>query len=405
MIYECINCGKHITSKNEYQYGYICTSCRKTTKLKLICSICGKDIYVTWDTFRYKDPNIPFRCRKCNDDYRNQLFELKPDEEKQAFIESQRQRSKAYYENRTEEEIKKDHNRRVELWNKRKETGEAKRLLDLMKEGRARWYDSLSSDEKFQYWQLLENGRAEWWNNLDEDERFNHMKYPHEGFRKWFDSMTDVEKDEFFSSLRKANEDFWINIKSDNKLYREWKIKVAKGYKKYLLTITPNNSYCQPNKNEADLIKIFEKNNLKYIFQYPNITIHDDFDKLFPHNPITGADLVDPIHMWDFLVRTRTEDIFVDIDGSMHFNDTYNKIHPYTKIKYKELDYKKFKDSMRKYQTDGLRAYVILCKDDKLKYSTEVTCLNSDRKMSFKDFLTELIYSDLTDNEKSKIII
>ena len=71
--------------------------CRSTTKLVVKCSVCGYDTLIKWDTYELKDPNIPWRCRSCNDKYRNELYENKSIEEKRDFVESQIARIKKYW--------------------------------------------------------------------------------------------------------------------------------------------------------------------------------------------------------------------------------------------------------------------------------------------------------------------
>ena len=65
-------------------------------------------------------------------------------------------------------------------------------------------------------------------------------------------------------------------------------------------------------------------------------------------------------------------------------------IHQYTKIEYEILDYYKFKDSQRFYQTDGLSAYIILCYNDNLTFDTDVYDLTLKSIIKFKDFISIL---------------
>ena len=146
-----------------------------------------------------------------------------------------------------------------------------------------------------------------------------------------------------------------------------------------------------PNKNESSLIEYFNEYGIKFEYQFPSTEVHPDFYTTFPENPITHSKFVNPFHFWDFLVQLNDHYIFVDIDGSVH--DSKNKTTGITE----------FNDSKRPYQTDGLDAYAILCYNDHLTFDTEVININTNSKMSFKDFLTMLCRINLTTGEQKSI--
>ena len=149
--YECIGCGKSYNTYKYYPDGWICLNCRPKTKITLKCSECGSPFGVEWDTYRMKNPNIPWRCRKCNDKYRNALYNAKPDDEKKAFVAAQVARTKEYWANLSEDAKKKDSERRKLLWQERWKSGKAIEMIDTMKAGRSKWWDSLTDEEKKQY--------------------------------------------------------------------------------------------------------------------------------------------------------------------------------------------------------------------------------------------------------------
>ena len=400
--YNCIGCGKDYNTYKEYPDGWICLDCRKTAKINVKCSVCGATVPVKWDTYRMKDPSIPWRCRACNDKYRNDLYEAKPEEEKKAFVASQANRSRAYWANLSDEEREKDSLRRKKLWEERKLSGEAQRILDAMHAGHDRWYESLSPEERYQRWCFMDSGRDVWWSGLTPEQKAEHMKHPHEGFRIWFQSLSEEAKRDFMGPLWEGNRKFWGNMtKAD---YQAWRIAFNKGYQEYIRRVDPKGRNVEPNKNEVEFMDRMKMANIEFIFQYPSVQVHPDFNKLFPNNPVTGADLVDPTHMWDFLLQTRDGDVLVDVDGSMHFKDTYSKIHPYTQKEYRELDYKQFNDSQRPYQTDGLPAYAVLCYDDRLTDQTAVVNITTGEKQTFYQWLSCMQFRNLTDAEKKAAV-
>lgn len=400
--YHCLGCKKEFHTYKFYPHGWICLSCRDKIKLTLKCSVCGTDVKVNWDTYRMKDPNIPWRCRSCNDKYRNEVYENRSDEYKQAFHDSQSARSKEYYANRTQEEIEADSQRRKDLWKKRKEDGSGQKIIDAMVAGRAAWYDSLSGDEKIRYLEIRETGKAKWWAGLTKEEKMAHMKYPHDGFKKWFNELSEIEKKMFMNPLWEGNYEFWKNMTPEK--YIEWKIKQATGYRLYIETCDPKSPYVSPNTNEKKFIEYLESSGIQYIFQYPNVIVDDEFFEKFPYSRVTKADFVDPTHYWDFIVHTLYGDILIDIDGSMHYKDTYTKTHPYTGVVYKELDYKKEKETQRPYQTEGMDAYAILCYDDKLTPLTPVINIKTNEQMLFKDLINLLEWLNLPEEYQDQIL-
>ena len=403
--YKCLGCGKIYNTYKIYPNGiWICLKCRDNTKVPIICSVCGSTFEVEWNTYRMKDPNIPWRCRSCNDKYRNILYENKSEEEKQKFIDQQRKRSKSYWNNLSEKEKEQDSQRRKELWKKRYENGNASRILNAMKEGRSNWWNSLSDEEKVHQMESANNGRKIWFDHLS-DEELKEWKSMIAFYSKLQWSKLDInERTTRMKNIHKGNKEFWEEMMKNKNKYHEWYLKQVKGYREYRETVDPKNENIQPNKNEKSFIDILNKNGLEYYFQYPNIIIHPDFDKIFPNNPITKSDLVSPFHNWDFLVRTLDEDVFIDIDGSIHFHDSYSRIHPYTKVKYRILDASKFNDSQRPYQTDGLMAYAVLCYDDNLTMDTPVKNINTGDIMPFSALIALLNFMNMKKKDKSQFI-
>lgn len=136
--YKCINCHRTITTDKEYPDGqWVCTECsKKGVKIQMTCSVCGKKFPIQFNTWRLKKGDHVWRCRRCNDDYRNSLYEAKSPEEKAEFVAKQVARTKAYYANMTDEERAKNSQNRKDGWKKRYDSGSAVNSLLAMKEGR-----------------------------------------------------------------------------------------------------------------------------------------------------------------------------------------------------------------------------------------------------------------------------
>ena len=229
-------------------------------------------------------------------------------------------------------------------------------------------------------------------NNRTEQDKIISNKKRSETLKATLNGMSEEEK----IKRRQRVQEFWDNMSPE--YYQLWKNKQASQYHKYI-----DNLSIKPNQNELNFINYLKLFNISYKFQSYNIQIHPEFNKLFPFNYITGSKFVNPYHKWDFRLYIDNKEILVDIDGSIHFNKSYKVIHQYTKIEYNILDYYKFKDSQRIYQTDGLQAYIISCPDDNLTDESIVYDLITNESMSFKTFLSILNWMNLSNKEKRKL--
>jgi len=144
---------------------------------------------------------------------------------------------------------------------------------------------------------------------------------------------------------------------------------------------------------EGEFMRILLNNNIgNFVKEFYNLYPHPNFHELFPNNPITGAKYVSPFHRWDFIIRTIKTDIFIDIDGSIHDSSRDNGFVTYKTgkneilVNLKEL--KQFDDSQRKYQTDNLPAYRVICYDNKLSLNTAVVNIYDDNDIiTIKDLI------------------
>ena len=398
--YKCIGCGKEYNTYKYYPLGWICLGCRPTTKINVKCSVCGCDVPVFWNTYRMKDPNIPWRCRACNDAYRNEVYENRPEEDKKAFIESQIAHIKDYWANLSQEERDDDSKRRKGLWKKRKETGEADFILSRLKEGRANWWNSLTEEQQRAEILRLGHVSKENWDSMTPEELVEYKNSQRlKGIKRW-DKIPKSKRKELLKPLREANEEFWKNMTPEE--FVEWSKKMKTGYNQYLNEVNPySGSPTRLSVPELMFVNKIKLERLDYEFQHLNTKIHPDFFKLFPINKMTGG-YENPYHSWDFVIHTKDSDVLVDVDGSIHFKDTFVRTLSDGR-QVKELDIKQYADSKRPYQTDGLPAYVILSINDRIEDNTAVKNITNGTIMTFKAFMALLSFMNSTDAEKREI--
>ena len=397
--YKCITCDRTITTDQEFPDGqWACPECKRNgVKIQMTCSVCGKKFpiqFKTWE-LRTKRGECIWRCRRCNDDYRNSLYEAKSPEEKAAFVAKQVARVKAYYANMSDEERAQNHENRKQGWVKRYESGHAEESLLPMKEGRKKWWDSLTDEERKHQWDFMNNGRIEWWGTISDEDRNAYLKIIGERSKESWDKLSADDRAKRVKPLRDGNRKFWEDIMADPDRYYEWKIKTSEAYRKYKESVNPHTGFANPSKVESEFMNILNLNNLNFIFQIPSTKVPANFKQLFPINPVTKATLIDPIHMWDFGIRTASGLVLIDVDGSIHFHETYRTVHPYTHVEYSIYEYNKFKDSQRPYQTDGLPAYAVLCPDDKITKDNVVIDINTGKQLTLYGLIGLLKVQDI----------
>jgi hypothetical protein len=333
-----------------------------------------------------------------------------------------------------------------EYW-KKLDSNEINRRMNFLNEGYQKYYNSLSLEDKKRiseekrlfmktYWneispdrkieiiQKMHEGSIYWYNNLSEEEKKIHHLHIQNGNQKWWNEISDDERKKFSELRSIASKEYWSHINQDDRKiiserqskqikafwdnlspeeYREWDIKRAAGFNKYLSDLD-----MIPNKNELELSNIFNDYHLKYQWHYYNILEDKRFKDKFPANPITGSKFVSPYHQWDFIIFGKLEDILVDIDGSIHDSNKINHEVTYDGKKIDLSELISFNDSQRQYQTDGLDAYVIQCYDDKLNDETPVLSLSSNGIISFKElksiFIQISIIDHMTDKEVRDIL-
>ena len=371
--YYCLGCHKEFRTNKFYEYGFICRKCaKKGVKLTVKCCDCGKDVKISWYTYKMKGDKTLWRCNECNAKYQSKL-------------------GKEYWNNKTDEEKKLHSEKSKEQW--KDLTPEQKiEKQKYMTEGHAKYFSNEEKVKEFgnkvssSLLKYFENEseedyirRAEIqskvWNSKPEEERKEHMMAAHEGYRLWVKNRSEEARLEQNEKISVAQKNMW-----DNKEYDRF----VEGMKKKVDTCNNKSNEDKykeiVSQPEFQFVDILNKEKLTYKIHYYNITIDPKLHELFPYNPYRQTDLVSPFHEWDFLIETKLHNIYIDIDGSKHDPKSYNniKMNSYNTI---------FDDSQRPYMRDDLQAYVILAYENKIDDYTPVVRLDKPEKILFKTFM------------------
>ena len=314
------------------------------------------------------------------------------------------------------------------VWKSR--TSEDKsRILRLLEDGRGH-YHTLSDDKKLEWSQRSRENSLNYWNNLSDDDYDNIRRLMSMGWsgmsddrrsqmsdrlknawknksadeliehaeksRRWWASLTSEHKSEiidrqkkWWNSLseehRKAisdnHKDAWKNMPRSR--YEEIIFKIKKGLEKHYNALNDGSYETNSSIEFRNAINIINSKGgkINYMRESPNEKVHHDFYSIYTHHPFFKNRSVSPFKNWDYRLIVNEKHILVDIDGSSHIIPEGQVI--YNRGMDNELDrgaYTKWLDQKRKYCTDNLDAYVIMCYDDKLTDDTMVMKLNSNSK-------------------------
>lgn len=277
--------------------------------------------------------------KKSMSDAQKKIFANMTDEDREKRSEAGRKSAVTRWGSLTEEEIKiekeKISEKSKEVWANRSPE-KRKEIKDSIAKGRKKYWDNISPEEM----EKISEKKKEWWNNLSQEE--------------------------FEKQCLKYAIDF-----NNNPMV-----------------------HISDNITEIDFINQLNILSIDCIPQYYNITKDPSFNEHFPENIKSGSNKVNPYHKWDFLVKTKTKTVFVDIDGSIHNTNGYDSIVETSTI---------FYDSHRPYQTDGMDAYAVSCPDDKLTINSEVTNLLTGEKFPLSSLLAILSFYNIDDKMQNKI--
>ena len=197
--------------------------------------------------------------------------------------------------------------------------------------------------------------------------------------------MSEEEKAE----LSRRAQEFWANMSEEE--YTKYRLAQSEARKD------------QFSKIEVDFVNELNKLEIPHQSRYVVTTKHEEFDKVFPVNPITGG-RVFASKEWDFIINTLEGNVLVDLDGSIHSSSNSMSVER-NNISYKLIDEIRFQESLRPYQTDGLKAYIILCHTGVLKEDTPVyEVSNPEELITLKQFLAIIQFQCMTDKEQKKLV-
>ena len=382
----------------------------KNKTLIMECEKCKKEFEVSYDTFsKRRRLGRPHYCKECfreyNSNKRKEFYNNLPEEEK----ERRRQQKKDHWNN-LPQEVK-------DLYSKRTKEQLAKRTAEEWEEinaknsaGLKRHWEKLSEEDKLK--RITPMLEAAWksWDDLSPEERSKRAK-------KWMENKTQEEIEEIMLGYSLRMKEY------NNSLPYAEKVKRVKHMNDYLKALTKEErkEIAQKAHEWIDKMSIEEsweyyKNNLRrmilskefttselefinhlkiaslgnnYIPQYINEIADKNILKEFP-------DIRNPYHIWDFRIRTKEKDIYVDIDGSIH---SIKEKQCFTTdgidIGLQVIN----RDRKRPYQTDGLDAYVIKALNDKITSDTIVQNVKTGKEIKFKDFLNSLIIMNMSKAE------
>lgn len=259
---------------------------------------------------------------------------------------------------------------------------EEQRLIraKILRESSQYVWNNMSDEEYQQRIMEMSESRKSEWNNATPEELAERIKHISEGRKRYWESLSDEQK----AGIGKQHSKWWKSLSKE--AFQKGCLEVA-----IELNSRSNTSVSNENKNELALKLQLEFYGLNFNTQYYNTKIHPDFNNLFPVNPESGSELLNPYHPWDFIVHTLDGDVLIDVDGSIHDRGPF-------------VSSIKFNDSKRPYQTDNMPAYAVLTYNDDMNINTPVKNICTDEMMTLKELLTILTFMNSSKKDKRKLL-
>jgi hypothetical protein len=218
------------------------------------------------------------------------------------------------------------------------------------------------------------------WTSISDEGKQRHSMLSSAAAKKYWNNLTPEEK-EFHSIINREHmNEYWNNISKEE--FYKWSYKQQCSQ----ASLTEPNQLESYFLNELNILKMCQEIT-DYQFQYVNQTIHPDFEKLFPVNPIRDG-RVSPYHKWDFCINVKNTKILVDIDGPIHDLSRVNAIINDWKYKSSSLsELLLFYNSLRPYQRDNLDAYTILAYDNKIDDNNQVLNIQTNKHITYLQWI------------------
>ena len=290
-----------------------------------------------------------------------------------------------------------------ELYNHRKAHGSKINCPDCLKKSHENKYKKASETHKKNWASYDPEARAkrvqnakEGIHNMSDEKKALRSLHSSIATKEYMASLSEEEKQRRSEMTTKQMMERNANMSYDD--FIEHCTKVA------LTTNATESSIERAAPTELAFMDDMKLHLISYKYEHYNTTIHPEFFKRFPNNPVTGARYTNPFHRWDFRLEIIGHPMFVDVDGSAHSpKNASTGVHNPTGTHYKRIDDIKFNESKRPYQHDDIDAYVILAYDNTLGPDNTVVNIVTNETMTYKDFLGMLDkLSGISDEPKSK---
>lgn len=407
-IYTCTKCGKTFSFKEKKPWKKRVTNGSGFE----LCGTCISSMKNTKDTG--VDYDADYTCKKCGDIYklnkRNYAYRTTNGTTLDlcsSCIQAETQLNR--FKNMTEEERAEYKLQKSKEWSKESKEAAKQRGIER--------YEKLSDKEKEEYAKIRvdyaknmdEVKRKEWIDNINkswtDERRQEHSEITSITNKKRWENATEEDKKAHGDKISKSLKAYFDNIPQDDQLkkienkkywwdnmtkeeFHKWSYSHSNGIANSIITKGPTEIHF------ANDLTIY---GINYIWGYVNEIVHNDFDKLFPYNPILNTDRVGAHHAWDFKIDTLSKSILVDIDGREHVLEFKRKAPNGQYIEMKQLH--EFNDSQRPYQTDGLDAYIIMAYSDVIDGDTPVLSISNNSYMKYDDFVNMLRYLNIKHNK------
>lgn len=248
-----------------------------------------------------------------------------------------------------------------------------------LSEANYRRYANMSDEERKELGKLISIGQL----SMSEEKRLEANRKRSESMKGYIRSLSDEELSE---RIKNSTNFRWDNMTKEK--FQEQKFEAAMLHNEQAKRY-PTIGIAMLTKQEYETYTLLKSLSVTQVIpQWYSLQKYPDFDKLFPINPVTNSEFVNPYHKWDFKITLKFEpnvDILIDIDGTSH-----------TSTK----DSHAFRDGLRPYQTDGLESYIIKCTYGNLKDETSVVHVNTGKEMTLKDLIKRI--NNIPDNYKPK---
>lgn len=340
------------------------------SKIKLNCNDCKNEFEINYKSFMAKSKDHIWRCKKCLNEYfkiTSSNYQNSLSNEQRLVVSKKQSNGNKLYWKSLPKNIRKD------------------RIIKCIKNV-TDYRNNLTEEEKINLSKRTAKWSKEYWDNLTEEERYIQSKIRSDNFNKNRENITNM--------ARKRSNDYWNNMTTEE--FNEWNLKRSVGLASSML---------KPKATEIEFMNMVMISNVEYQYRYYNKIKHQDFDKLFPINPITNS-RTNPYHQWDFIIHTKNKSILVDIDGSIHDITKTNKsfVTDRNKRSLKLSDIIQFNDSKRPYQTDGLDAYAIMAYNDKINKDSPVLCIKTGEIINYTQLIAIIDLLNISKKELKKII-